>query len=122
MKNNTITIGLVVFIIIIYAGYYLISNLMIDSDTEKNLQLTEKYAREEDWNKVIETTKSIKNSWSKDKYIVMFNHSELEFTSFENHLNQIIGGAEDRQLGVVISNIISAQGLLSNLHKLIPEP
>lgn len=122
MKNRTITIALVTLIIVTFATYYLISSLAFDSEIEKKLKLAEDYAREENWEKVIEVSKSIKDTWNKEKYILMFNHGELEFTSFENHLNHIIGGAEDRQLGVVISNILSAQELLENLHSLIPEP
>ncbi len=122
MRNNTIDIVFVGLILVILIGYFMLINLVVKKDIMDQLNLAEDYARNEEWNKVLETSKNIKRLWNKYKYIIMFNFGEFEFFDFDDHINYITGGAESKQLDTTLSNILSAQDLWENFGKTSPEP
>ncbi|SKC66199.1 DUF4363 family protein [Maledivibacter halophilus] len=122
MKNNTINIVLVTLIIVIFWGYFTVINLTFEKDIIEHLKSAERYAKNEDWNNVLEVARDIKKSWNKQKHLLMFNFAEAEFAVFENHLSYIIGGAEGKQLDTTLSNILAAQDLWNNTKQFVPEP
>lgn len=122
MKNNTITAGLVILIIVIFIGYFIAVYSTFQNDIVNQLKLAESYAKNEDWGKVLKVAKDLKKFWSEKKYLLMFNFAETEFAIFENHLNYIIGGAEGEQLDTTLSNILAAQDLWKNSKRLVPQP
>ncbi|KAJ53755.1 hypothetical protein BD780_002902 [Clostridium tetanomorphum] len=122
MKNSTVNIALVTIIIIIFTGYFLILNSSFQKDITENLKLAEKYAINEEWDKVLETSIDIKESWNSKKHFLMLNFAEAEFTMFENHLGYIMGGAKAKQLDTTLSNILAAQDIWINIRKIVPEP
>jgi len=123
MKNNTINIVLITSIVIIFFGYFTLLNMNFENNNiMERLKLVENYARNEEWDKVIKETKSLKSTWESQKHLLMFNFSEAEFAVLENHLDYIIGGAEGEQRDTTIGNILAVQDQWENAKKIVPEP
>ncbi|MCY6959909.1 hypothetical protein [Clostridium brassicae] len=122
MKNSTVSIILVTAILVIFVGYFSILNLNFENEIGENLKLAENYTMKEDWNKVLEISTAIKESWNNEKHFIMFNFAETEFSTFENHLNHIIGGANAKQLDITLSNILAAEDIWKNMNRVVPEP
>ena len=122
MKNRTINIGLVALILVIFIGYFSLLNFTFTNQISEQLMQAETFAKNENWDGVLEVTKELKDKWSRQKHLLMFNFAEAEFALFENHLSYIIGGAEGKQLDTTLGNIAAAKDLWKNFVKVVPEP
>ena len=122
MKNRTINIGLIALILVIFIGYFSLLNFTFTNQISEQLMQAETFAKNENWDGVLEVTKELKDKWSRQKHLLMFNFAEAEFALFENHLSYIIGGAEGKQLDTTLGNIAAAKDLWKNFVKVVPEP
>lgn len=122
MTSTKINIILISFIVIIFIAYFITINLTFDKEVISKLELVEKYAKNEDWNKTIKTGNEIKEKWQNTKPLIMLNYAEAEYLLFENHINYIIGGAESKELDTTLVNILAAKDLWQNIKKIVPEP
>lgn len=122
MKNKTVNTTLISLIIIIFIAYFSTLHFGFDNDITRNLSLIETAAINQDWDKALELSKSTKNNWESKRRFIMLNYAEAELSIFENHINSIIGGATAQELDSVISNVLSAKHIWSNMNKIVPKP
>jgi len=122
MTSKSINIALISFIVIIFIIYFISINMTLDKEIASQLDLAERYAKSENWDKTIQIGNEIKDNWYNYKHLISFNFAEAEFSLFENHINYIIGGAESEQLDTTLVHILAAKDLWQNIKRVIPEP
>lgn len=123
MNNKLLDLILVVLILVIFIGYFSFKEATFDDNKLMNqIDLIEKYARNEEWSKAIITSKDAKKYWESIRPLININFAEEEVSTVQRRLSDIIGGTEDKNLSSVLSNVIIMRDIWKNINKFVPEP
>lgn len=122
VRNIWVSIGLVLIVVAIFSAYYISFDPVIGKDITDKFTMMEEYLKDENWDKLIKTSKDLKKTWMSKKYYIMLNFAEAEIKVFENHLSYIVGGATAKELDETKSNILAAKNLWGDMKRMVPEP
>ncbi|WZL74008.1 DUF4363 family protein [Clostridiaceae bacterium 35-E11] len=123
MKNKTVNLVLILWVIGIFLSYFTIRQQIFDNHSfVEKIDTLERYAKENDWEEAKEIAQNLKTDWSKIKPWVAFNYAEEDFSTFEHALYSIIGGVEVEDMALILPNTMIAKDLWINFQRLVPEP
>ncbi|MFQ3546494.1 hypothetical protein Q7A53_20610 [Halobacillus rhizosphaerae] len=123
MKNKTIDILLIVFILAIFISYFLIKQTVwAQVRIEENIHQIEHFAALHEWDQAEKLAEQTKEDWDHYQFIIIFNYGETDFTLFEEALEHISAGSKAKDLDEVVAYTQISYDLWKNFNRLIPEP
>jgi Domain of unknown function (DUF4363) len=123
MKAKTLDILLLLLIIISFIGYFSIRNYILSQDSiYEKLCSVEKLVEEKQWDKALKLSKDLENTWNKQKFIIMLNMGEEDFSYISESFHGIVAGVQSKSLDSILSNVEAAKDNWENMNKFVPEP
>ncbi|MDP4180542.1 MAG: DUF4363 family protein [Bacillota bacterium] len=124
MKNYSITYWLLSITLAFFIGYFLIQRFAVLSNQPVVTRLNDiiQYAQQDNWSKARNSADEVIKIWEKDKYFIMLNYAEADYSIFIDSLARIQGAIRTRDKTETVIQVLSTIKLWENFIKVIPAP
>ncbi len=124
MRNRAVTLYLLGLVLLLYLIYFMVQNIFFPAGEPIKSQLNHiiEYVSQNNWNEAEITAIRLVESWDRNKYLLMFNYAEEDFSLFIDNIARLKGAIKTKDDTEAVSLALSSLELWDNFNKVIPQP